>query len=131
MGTSKRPPVTGGGHIDRWRWARGLVRVCVCVFVCAFALVFTVPNVCLCGGGGGGNSPGTPTTGLRERGNDTSRSTGRSGRQNAATRRNMRRDERVSVEGPIKKQQPDGMSHRGGGNTVGLPRFCLPCHGHK
>ena len=26
-----------------------------------------------------------PTTGLRERGNDTSRSTGRSGRQNAAT----------------------------------------------
>ena len=33
------------------------------------------------GGGGGG---GTPTTGLRERGNDTSTSTGRSGRQNAA-----------------------------------------------
>ena len=31
------------------------------------------------------HSPGTPTTGLRERGNDTSRSTGRSGRQNAAT----------------------------------------------
>ena len=54
-------------------------------------------------------------TGLRERGNDTSRSTGRSGRQNAATRRNMRRDERVTVQGPVKKQQPDGMSHRGGG----------------
>ena len=41
-----------------------------------------------CGGGGGGangtsrhiqHSPNTPTTGLRERGNDTSRSTGRSG----------------------------------------------------
>ena len=30
------------------------------------------------------HSPGTPTTGLQERGNDTSRSTGRSGRQNAA-----------------------------------------------
>ena len=40
---------------------------------------------------------------------------GRSGRQNAATRRNMRREERVTVQGPVKKQQPDGMSHRGGG----------------
>ena len=49
-----------------------------------------------------------------ERGN-TSRSTGRSGRQKAATRRNMRREERVTVQGPVKKQQPDGMSHRGGG----------------
>ena len=27
----------------------------------------------------------------------------------------MRREERVSVQGPVKKQQPDGMSHRGGG----------------
>ena len=59
------------------------------------------------------HSPGTPTTGLRERGNDTSRSTGRSGRQNAATRRNMRREERVSDQGPVKEQQPDGMSHGG------------------
>ena len=33
--------------------------------------------------------PNTPTTGLRERGNATSKSTGRSGRQKAATRRNM------------------------------------------
>ena len=72
------------------------------------------------GSGGGGctsrhiqHSPGTPTTGLRERGNDTSRSTGRSGRQNAATRRNMRREERVTVRGPVRKQQPDGMSHMG------------------
>ena len=55
----------------------------------------------------------TPTTGLRERGNDTSESTVRSGRQNAATRRNMRREERVTVQGPVKEQQPDGMSHRG------------------
>ena len=55
----------------------------------------------------------TPTAGLRERGNDTSRSTGRSGRQNAATRRNMRRGERVTVRGLVKKQQPDGMSHTG------------------
>ena len=31
------------------------------------------------------HSPNTPTTGLRERGNDTSRSTSRSGQQNAAT----------------------------------------------
>ena len=42
------------------------------------------------------------------------RSTGRSGRQKAATRRNMRREERVTVHGPVKEQQPDGMSHRGG-----------------
>ena len=65
------------------------------------------------------HSPGTPTTGLRERGNDTSQSTGRSGRQKAATRRNMRREEQVTVQGPVKKQQPDGMSHRGGGGGVG------------
>ena len=31
----------------------------------------------------------------------------------SATRRNMRREERVTVQGPVKKQQPDGMSHRG------------------
>ena len=59
------------------------------------------------------HSPNTPTTGLRERGNDTSKSTGRSGRQKVATRRNMRREERVTVQGPVKEQQPDGMSHRG------------------
>ena len=58
-------------------------------------------------------APAHQTTGLRERGNDTSRSTGRSGRQNAATRRNMRRDDRVTVQGPVKRQQPDGMSHGG------------------
>ena len=59
------------------------------------------------------HSPSTTTTGLRERGNDTGRSTSRSGRQKAATRRNMRREERVTVQGPEKKQQPDGMSHGG------------------
>ena len=52
---------------------------------------------------------------LNTGGCDTSKSTGRSGRQNAATRRNMRRAERVTVQGPVKKQQPDGMSHGGGG----------------
>ena len=60
------------------------------------------------------HSPSTPTTGLRKRVNDTSKSTGRSGRQKAATRCNMRREERVTVQGPVKEQQPDGMSHRGG-----------------
>ena len=45
----------------------------------------------------------------------SSKSTARSSRQRAATRRNMRREERVTVQGPVKKQQPDGMSHRGGG----------------
>ena len=74
-------------------------------------------------GRGGGSchiqhSPNTPTTGLRERGNDTSKSTGRSGRQNAATRRNMRREERVTVQGPVKEQQPDGMSHRGSADYI-------------
>ena len=80
------------------------------------------------------HSPGTPTTGLRERGNDTSRSTGRSGRQNAATRRNMRREEWLTVQGPVKEQQPDGMSHRGvppplpmhpwgGGGARGSPTY--------
>ena len=48
-----------------------------------------VRTVCIWGGGGGG-------------------------RQNAATRRNMRKEERVTVQGPVKKQQPDGMSHGGG-----------------
>ena len=27
----------------------------------------------------------------------------------------MRREERVTVQGPVKEQQPNGMSHRGGG----------------
>ena len=65
------------------------------------------------------HSPGTPTTGLRKRGNNTSRSTSRSGRQNAATRRNMQREERVTVQGLVKKQQPHGMSHRGGVAAAG------------
>ena len=32
----------------------------------------------------------------------------------------MRREERVTVQGPVKEQQPDGMSHRGEnvGNSV-------------
>ena len=51
-------------------------------------------------GGGGGGSANAETQ------QDTSRSTGRSGRQNAATRRNMRREERVTVQGPVKKQLP-------------------------
>ena len=53
------------------------------------------------------HSPGTPTTGLRARGNDTSKSTGRSGRQ--------------TVQGPVKKQQPDGMSRRGSGKWAQPP----------
>ena len=35
--------------------------------------------------------------------------TGRSGRQKAATRRNMRRDDRGTVQGPVKKLQPDAL----------------------
>ena len=59
------------------------------------------------------HNPSTPTTGLCQRENDTSRSTGRSGRQNAATRRNVRREEWLTAQGPVKKQQTDGMAHRG------------------
>ena len=33
----------------------------------------------------------------------------------------MRRDERVTVQGPVKKQQPDGMSHGGGGGGTVAP----------
>ena len=58
--------------------------------------------------------PSTPTTVLRERGDDTSRSTSRSGRQKSEKiRQNMRREERVSVRVRVKKQQPDRMSLRG------------------
>ena len=75
------------------------------------------------GAGGGGGAP-TSTTPvcqpLREGGNDARRSTGRSGRQNAATRRNMRREERVTVQGPVKKQQPHGMSHSGAALKLGV-----------
>ena len=38
----------------------------------------------------------------------------------------MRREERVTVQGPVKEQQPDGMSHRGGGGGSGGERnVCL------
>ena len=40
----------------------------------------------------------------------------------AATRRNMRREERVTVQGPVKKQHPDGMSRRGKGDPP--PELC-------
>ena len=33
----------------------------------------------------------------------------------------MRREERVTVQGPVKEQQPDGMSHRGGGVRADRP----------
>ena len=75
------------------------------------------------------HSPNTPNTGLRERGNDTSKSTGRSGRQNAATRRNMRREERVTVRGSVKKQQPDGMPHGGGGHVCCMLTMLTWCLG--
>ena len=47
----------------------------------------------------------------------------------------MRREERVTVQGPVKEQQPDGMSHGGGGVHVitqapALPTKC-PLHLHS
>ena len=35
----------------------------------------------------------------------------------------MRREERVSVQGPVKKQQPEGMSHRG---ADAKEKVCVP-----
>ena len=67
------------------------------------------------GGATTSTTPSAPTNALRLRGNDTNRNTGRSGCQNAATRQRARREERVTVQGPVKKQQPDGMSYGGGG----------------
>ena len=90
-------------------------------------------------GGGGGQGTWASRTqkhseagyGRPERGNDTSKSTGRSGRQNAATGRNMRKEERVTVQGPVKEQQPDGMSHRGGGGRAKNAKYtcksCMQC----
>ena len=37
----------------------------------------------------------------------------------------MRREERVTVQGSVKKQQPDGMSH-GGGGAASFLRTCVP-----
>ena len=66
-------------------------------------------------------APGTPTTRLREHGNDTSESTGRSDPT-------QRRDERVTVQGPVKKRYPDGLCHTrgGGGMAFGAPTAILP-----
>ena len=48
----------------------------------------------------------------------------------------MRREERVTVQGPVKEQQPDGMSHRGdGGDAPPPPPLYVvvrsPCHEKK
>ena len=48
----------------------------------------------------------------------TSKSTGRGGRQNAATRRNMRRDERVTVQGPRKGTPTRRTVTQGGGRDA-------------
>ena len=57
----------------------------------------------------------TPVCQLLGSGNAKTRNAGRSSQQNAATRRSTQREERVTVQGPMEKQQPDGMSHRGAG----------------
>ena len=39
----------------------------------------------------------------------------------------------MTVQGPVKKQQPDGMSHRGGGGGCGVsldPTLCPACRLH-
>ena len=37
----------------------------------------------------------------------------------------MRREERVTVQGPVKEQQPDGMSHKGGELNITSDDFLL------
>ena len=37
----------------------------------------------------------------------------------------MRREERVTVQGPVKEQQPDGMSHRGLAQGLGIRLFAF------
>ena len=116
-----REPVGGPRHVSpdgRWGLEKGHQRPparanlfflppdvgrCVCVFGAGCRFVGKSNS----GAGGGA------TTGHCEGGNDTSITTGRSGPQNAATRRNTRREERVTVQGPIKKEEPDGMLHGG------------------
>ena len=56
---------------------------------------------------------------------------GGGGGQQVATRRNMRREERVTVQGPVKEQQPDGMSHGGGGCCAGDCLVEIPDGGRK
>ena len=52
--------------------------------------------------------------------NDTSRSTGRSGRQKAATRRNMRREDRGTVQGPVRNNnRMECHSRSEGGDVLG------------
>ena len=36
----------------------------------------------------------------------------------------MQREERVTVKGPVKEQQPDGMSHGGGGGRHAMHMAC-------
>ena len=43
----------------------------------------------------------------------------------------MRREERVTVQGPVKEQQPDGMSHRGREGRLRDPRVCVPKWGQQ
>ena len=62
-----------------------------------------------------GTAPSTLTPEFRCCGKEDTRSTGRSGRRDAWTRRNTQRDEQVTVQGLVKKLQPDGLSHGGGG----------------
>ena len=84
------------------------------------------PGVCSVAAGGGGKGAGKgkgkghmvdgPDSAWRNRAPGPHRNRARQAmdsRQKAATRGNMQREERVTAQGPVKEQQPDGMSHRG------------------
>ena len=92
--------------------------------------VFDLVCVCVCGGGGGGARPergGEWATETIKRpaqppvrqllgpadAGTTPQGTLGCGRQNAVTRRSTRREEGVTVQGPVQKLQRDGTSHRG------------------
>ena len=114
---------------------------------------WSLAPVCLCtpdlrhGNGGvregrlgrGGRVPGTPTTGLRQRGNGTTKGTPPQRlTEPEAPRRSPRRDERVTVRGPatarstaaLRAPQPmDTPQVEGGVMAVRGPRNRRPSHG--
>ena len=74
-----------------------------------------------------GITSSTPSPGPLHRGNDTTRHTGRSGPQSAATRRNMRRDGTGDCPGPRKETATRRKATQGGGvcSQVCVVRACV------
>ena len=91
---------------------QGLLNACFSLHLLSFSLTPQTRALgcasCSADGTGGGWVGGYNTTGH----------TGCSGRQKELTRRSTRREGRLTVKGPVKRPQPDEMSHREGGGGV-------------